>query len=222
MTEHKKAARVVVLISGGGSNLQAIIDQKEAGILNIEICAVVSNRDNVGGIERAEKHGIPVIVIEHGMFPSREAFDQRLMMVVDSQSPDIVVLAGFMRILTPEFTQHYAGKLLNIHPSLLPKYQGLHTHKRALEAGDREHGVTVHFVTAELDGGPAIIQARVPIMDGDNETILAERVLKEEHQIYPTAIGWLADNRLLMRDGKAWLDGEVIEASGIQVNHYNR
>ncbi|WNO09658.1 phosphoribosylglycinamide formyltransferase [Teredinibacter sp. KSP-S5-2] len=202
--------RVVVLISGSGSNLQAIIDEKEAGTLPIEICAVISNKEDVRGLERASHHGIPTKVLDHKHFNSREEFDQELMLVIDSFCPDLVVLAGFMRILTPEFTNHYLGRMLNIHPSLLPKYQGLHTHKRALEAGDKEHGVTVHFVTAELDGGPAVIQARVPVLDGDTESMLAARVLEQEHVIYPRAILWFAEGRLRMCNGQALLDDQII------------
>lgn len=209
-------ARVVVLISGSGSNLQAIIDQTESGELPVKICAVISNKDSVQGLERAEKHGIPAIVLDHRLFPSRETFDQRLQEIIDTQAPDIVVLAGFMRILTPEFTRHYEGKMLNIHPSLLPKYTGLHTHRRAIEAGDSEHGVTVHFVTAELDGGPSIIQARVAIDSGETEDSLAKKVLQQEHQIYPLAVKWLAEGRLKMQKGKSWLDGEALTEGGYQ------
>ena len=219
MTESNKPARVVVLISGSGSNLQAIIDQQKAGALNIKICAVISNKDNVKGLTRAEESGIPAFVIDHNAFADRSAFDGRLREIIDAQAPDIVVLAGFMRILTPEFTQHYEGKLLNIHPSLLPKYQGLHTHRRAIEAGDSEHGVTVHFVTAELDGGPAIIQAIVPILEDDDESSLAQRVLVEEHKIYPKAIEWLASGRLSMRDNQSYLDDQVLPPSGVIENN---
>ena len=210
-----------MLISGSGSNLQAIIDAQESGELPIKICAVVSNIDNVKGLERAEKHNIPAFVIDHRVFSSREEFDDRLRGIIDAQAPDVVVLAGFMRVLTPEFTQHYAGKLINIHPSLLPKYPGLHTHRRALHAGDKEHGVTVHFVTAELDGGPAIIQAVVPVLDSDDEKSLAQRVLVEEHHIYPIAIKWLAEKRLKMHDGYAWLDGKKLGVRGEVINRHS-
>ena len=217
----KEVARVVVLISGSGSNLQAIIDQQEAGELPIKICAVISNKDNVKGLERAANHNIPAFVIDHKAFDSREAFDTRLQEIIDSQAPDIVVLAGFMRILTPAFTEHYEGKMLNIHPSLLPKYQGLHTHKRALEAGDKQHGVTVHFVTSELDGGPSIIQAIVPVNADDDEDTLAKRVLVEEHYIYPKAIEWLAKGRLEMKESQSWLDGEKLPQTGRIVNRHS-
>jgi len=209
-------ARVVVLVSGSGTNLQAIIDAEESGYLPIKICAVISNQDQVKGLERAEKHNIPAIVIDHRRFSSRDAFDSRLRHIIDTQSPDIVVLAGFMRILTAEFTRRYKGKLINIHPSLLPKYQGLHTHKRVLESGDTEHGATVHFVTAELDGGPAIIQARVEIETGDTEESLAAKVLVLEHKIYPLAIHWLAQRRVTMRGGQSVLDGKPLPTGGHQ------
>jgi len=216
VTNISKPARVVVLISGGGTNLQAIIDGAQSKDLPIEICAVISNKDNVKGLERAQHAGIPTIVLDHRLFEDRPAFDARLQEIIDSQSPDIVVLAGFMRILTEGFTRHYEGRMVNIHPSLLPKYQGLHTHRRALEAGDAEHGVTVHFVTAELDGGPAIIQARIPIFDQDTEADLAARVLTKEHVIYPMAIKWLAQKRVVMENGKACLDGEELSSQGYQ------
>jgi phosphoribosylglycinamide formyltransferase-1 len=208
---------VVVLISGSGSNLQALIDGQEDGSLPIRICAVISNRPDVRGLERAESHGLAAHVLNHKDYASREDFDAQLRQLIDAYNPDLLVLAGFMRILTAEFTQHYAGRMLNIHPSLLPKYQGLHTHKRALEAGDRVHGVTVHFVTDELDGGPAIIQARVPVLPGDDELTLSQRVQQQEHVIYPEAVRWFAEGRLIWRDGKSWLDGKPLPESGMVV-----
>ncbi len=216
----KGLARVVVLISGSGSNLQAIIDQQESGQLPIKIVAVISNKDNVKGLERAQNHGISTIVVDHTDYSSREAFDSRLLDIIDIQAPDILVLAGFMRILTPEFTKHYEGKMLNIHPSLLPKYPGLQTHRRALEAGDKVHGVTVHFVTADLDSGPAIIQAQVPIDSEDDESTLAAKVLKEEHYIYPIAISWLASSRLRMEGNESWLDNEKLPTTGKVINRF--
>jgi phosphoribosylglycinamide formyltransferase-1 len=183
-----KPVRVVVLISGSGSNLQALIDGWQKQELPIDLAAVISNRPAVLGLQRAELAGIPALVLDHTLFTDRQSFDQELMRLIDSFQPDLVVLAGFMRILTPEFTQHYLGRMLNIHPSLLPKYQGLHTHQRALDAGDSEHGVTVHFVTAELDGGPAAIQARVSILADDDAVSLAQRVQQQEHVIYPLAV----------------------------------
>lgn len=210
--------RVVVLISGSGSNLQAIIDGQKNGQLPINIAAVISNKPDVKGLQRAAEAGIATSVVNHKDFASREQFDQALQQVIDQHRPQLVVLAGFMRILTPEFTAHFAGRMLNIHPSLLPKYQGLHTHQRAIDAGDAEHGVTVHFVTAELDGGPAAIQARVPISQDDTAVSLAKKVQVQEHIIYPLAVKWFAEKRLEMRDNKAYLDGEALPVSGYQLS----
>lgn len=205
------AKTIVVLISGSGSNLQALIDACSNGKINGRIAAVISNRPDVKGLERATNAGIEAITLDHKAFDGREAFDAALAERIDQFQPDLVVLAGFMRILTPSFTQHYLGKMLNIHPSLLPKYPGLHTHQRALDAGDKEHGVTVHFVTAELDGGPAVVQARVPIIDGDDANSLAARVLEQEHIIYPQAVSWFVDGRLQLEGNRALLDGETID-----------
>jgi len=201
----------VILISGSGSNLQAIIDAQESGSIPVRIRAVISNRPGVTGLARAEKHGIPFHVVEHTAYASREAFDAALMATIDRYQPALVVLAGFMRILTPGFAEHYRGHLLNIHPSLLPKYQGLHTHQRAIDNDDKEHGVSVHFVTAELDGGPVVAQRSVPVLAGDTAESLAARVLVEEHKLYPEVIGWFAEKRLTMRDNAAFLDGNKIE-----------
>ncbi|WP_188149842.1 phosphoribosylglycinamide formyltransferase [Teredinibacter waterburyi] len=203
--------RVVVLISGGGSNLQALIDAQQAGSLPITIAAVISNKSTAGGLTRAAKHNIPTQVVDHTQFDNREAFDQELQKVIDHYQPELVVLAGFMRILTPAFTNHYLGRMLNIHPSLLPKYQGLHTHQRALDAGDNEAGVTVHFVTAELDGGPLVAQARVPIVAEDDADTIAAKVLVEEHKIYPAVVKLFAQGRLSMEGGKALIDGEAVK-----------
>ncbi len=211
------ALRVVVLISGSGSNLQALIDGVATDDLPIEIAAVISNRPDVLGLSRAANAGIPTRVLDHKGFASREAFDQELMRTIDSYTPGLIVLAGFMRILTPEFTQHYLGRMLNIHPSLLPKFQGLHTHQRAIDAGETRHGVTVHFVTAELDGGPAIVQAIVPVIKNDDATLLAKRVQRQEHVIYPLAVKWFAQGDLRMLDGKAELKGELLPACGYQI-----
>ena len=212
-----KTLKVVVLISGSGSNLQALIDGVATGDLPIEIAAVISNRPDVFGLTRATNAGIPTAVLDHKGFASREAFDQELMRTIDVYNPGLVVLAGFMRILTAEFTQHYLGRMLNIHPSLLPKFQGLHTHQRAIDAGERYHGVTVHFVTAELDGGPAIVQAVVPVLEGDDASQLAKRVQRQEHVIYPLAVKWFAQGDLKMQDGKAELKGELLPACGYQI-----
>ena len=202
--------RIVVLISGSGSNLQAIIDGCNDGRINGSVVAVISNRPDVKGLERARNHGIEAITLDHRNFDSRETFDAALAQHIDNFEPELVILAGFMRILTPTFTGRYLGRMLNIHPSLLPKYPGLHTHKRALEAGDSEHGVTVHFVTAELDGGPAVLQARVPILDNDTEDTLAARVLEQEHRIYPQAAGWFCEGRLTLQGNAALLDNTPI------------
>jgi phosphoribosylglycinamide formyltransferase 1 len=209
--------KVVVLISGSGSNLQALIDGRNSGELPIEIAAVISNRPGVFGLERAAQAGIATQTLDHKAFTSREAFDEALMAIIDSYDPGLVVLAGFMRILTPAFTQQYLGRMLNIHPSLLPKFQGLHTHERAIAAGESHHGVTVHFVTAELDGGPAAIQARVPIVAGDDADSLAKRVQRQEHVIYPLAVKWFAEGKLAMKNGKTLLNGELLADAGYQI-----
>lgn len=206
--------RVVVLISGSGSNLQALIDGQKRGELPIEIVAVISNRAAVRGLLRAEQAGIPALVLDHTRYESRDAFDEALQTQIDEFHPELVVLAGFMRILTSRFARHYEGKMLNIHPSLLPKHQGLHTHQRVLEAGETEHGVTVHFVTPELDGGPPVIQARVPVLENDDAATLAARVQRQEHIIYPLAIKWFACGRLQMKSGKALLDNEPLGPQG--------
>jgi phosphoribosylglycinamide formyltransferase-1 len=197
---------VVVLLSGSGSNLQAIIDQAARG-LPVEIRAVISNQAGAGGLGRARHAGIETRVIEHGAFDSREAYDRALADLIEAYQPGLVVLAGYMRILTPEFVGRFHGRLLNIHPSLLPKYRGLHTHQRVLEAGDREHGASVHFVTEELDGGPLILQVRLPVEAQDDEASLAARVLTQEHIIYPTVIRWFAEGRLEMHENSVRKDG---------------
>lgn len=221
-SQHKQA-RIVVLISGSGSNLQAVIEACKNGTdsaisINAEIAAVISNRPNVYGLTRAQQANIPAITLDHKSFASRELFDQALAELIDSYQPTVVVLAGFMRILTSNFVAQFEGRLLNIHPSLLPKYPGLNTHQRAIEAGDTVAGVTVHFVTAELDGGPPIIQAHVAIEKNETAENLAKRVLVEEHKIYPQAISWLANGRLSLTNGKAILDNEQLLSHGILSN----
>ncbi len=210
-----KTCNIVVLISGSGSNLQAIIDAL-ASHSNARICAVVSNRADAYGLVRAQQAGIAQHVLNHKDFIDRLAFDTALMEVIDQHQPDLVVLAGFMRILTPEFTRHYAQRLLNIHPSLLPKHKGLNTHQRALEAGDSEHGCSVHFVTEELDGGPVVIQAALPIQAHDSAEQLAEKVHALEHKIYPLAVRWFAEQRLQLNQHGAVLDGQPLASSGFQ------
>ena len=201
---------IVVLISGTGSNLRAIAEQARSGELPVEIRAVISDRPDAAGLAWAATAGIATLALLPRDFPDRAAFDRALADAVERYEPGLVVLAGFMRILGAEFVDRFAGRLVNIHPSLLPKYRGLHTHRRALKAGEREHGASVHFVTRELDGGPVVIQARVPIRNDDDEASLAARVLAEEHRIYPECIGWFAAGRLQLRDGAVLLDGRVL------------
>lgn len=204
---------VAVLISGGGSNLQALIDAQRAGDLPIDIRGVISNRTDAYGLTRATQAGIPTRVLSHKDFPTRAAYDQALSALLEEADPGLVVLAGFMRILTPDFVAGFHGRMFNIHPSLLPKYPGLHTHQRALDAGDTEHGATVHFVTDELDGGPPVLQARVPVLPGDDAERLAARVLAQEHRIYPLAVRWFATGRLRLDDaGRVLLDGRALTA----------
>ena len=205
---------IVVLISGNGSNLQAIIDACEQNKINGTIRAVFSNKADAFGLERAREANIPAHSLEAAQFASREAFDQQLIQEIDAYTPDVVVLAGYMRILSNAFVQHYAGRMLNIHPSLLPKYPGLHTHRQAIDNGDAEHGTSVHFVTEQLDGGPVILQAKVPIFPGDEEDEVIERVQTQEHTIYPLVVSWFIEGRLAMRDNAAWLDGERLSAQG--------
>ncbi len=210
--------KLVILVSGGGSNLQSFIDGVNSGTLTAEITAVFSNRPKAFGLERAVNAGIATEAIDHTKYESREAFDAELMQRIDAYAPDLVILAGFMRILTPGFVQNYHGRLLNIHPSLLPKYPGLHTHQRAIDANDQQAGATVHFVTEELDGGPAIIQAAVPIEAGDDADILAKRVLTKEHIIYPLAAQWFAEGKLRLESNRALLDNTPLSAGGYQYN----
>ena len=201
---------VVVLISGSGTNLQAIIDAQQSGLLRIEIRTVISNRADAYGLERARRAGIATAIVDHTQFASRAHFDRALQTAIDTTGAQLIILAGFMRILTPEFVQHYAGRMLNIHPSLLPKHRGLRTHEGALAARDAQHGASVHFVTTELDGGPVIAQAQVPVLAHDTPATLELRVRAQEHVIYPLVIGWYATGRLRLENGSAVLDGEVL------------
>ena len=213
---------VVVLISGSGSNLQALIDSIQASAdasasSPARICAVISNRADAYGLQRAQQAGIATQVLDHKQFDGREAFDTALAQAIDSYEPQLVILAGFMRILSAGFVRHYAGRLLNIHPSLLPKYKGLHTHQRALEAGDSEHGCSVHFVTEELDGGPLVIQAVIPVRSDDSPTSLAQRVHEQEHLIYPLAMRWFAEGRLRLDEQGAMLDDQTLPSTGFLI-----
>ncbi len=198
----------VVLISGSGSNLQSLIDN--ADHINLEIGAVISNKEGAYGLKRAQQVNIPTHAINHKQFSSREEFDQILSQTIDQYQPEIIILAGFMRILTSKFTQKYTGKMLNIHPSLLPKFQGLNTHQRALDAGESEHGVSVHFVTDELDGGPIIAQSRINILANDSADSLARRVLVEEHKLFPEVVHWFTQGRLILEGSQAFLDGQAL------------
>ncbi|HCN62996.1 MAG TPA: phosphoribosylglycinamide formyltransferase [Pseudomonas sp.] len=205
---------VVVLLSGTGSNLQALIDSCAIKDSPARIRAVISNRADAYGLQRAKDAGIDTRVLDHTAFEGREAFDAALIEVIDTFNPQLVVLAGFMRILSAGFVRHYQGRLLNIHPSLLPKYKGLHTHQRALQAGDSEHGCSVHFVTEELDGGPLVVQAIIAVESDDSPHSLAQRVHAQEHRIYPLAVRWFAEGRLSLDEQGALLDGQLLAASG--------
>jgi len=208
-----EACNIVVLISGSGSNLQALIDS--LGDDNpARIRAVISNRTDAFGLQRAQAAGIPTHVVQHKDFPDRESFDAALMQIIDGYSPHLVVLAGFMRILTGGFVRHYHGRLLNIHPSLLPRHKGLDTHRRALDAGDAEHGCSVHFVTEELDGGPVAVQASFAIGDRTDLDALIEQVHAAEHQIYPLAVRWFAEGRLRLGAQGAMLDEILLPPTG--------
>ncbi len=197
--------QLAVLISGSGTNLQAIMDAQKAGTLDAEIAVVFSNRANAAGLERAAQAGIPTASLDHRDYPDREQFDQAMIEVLTPYAPDTVVLAGFMRILSAVFVRHYAGRLINIHPSLLPKYRGLNTHARALEAGDSEHGCSIHFVTEELDGGPLIAQAPIAVHANDTVDSLSKRVQQREHLLYPQVLQWRAQDRLELTDNdRTW------------------
>jgi phosphoribosylglycinamide formyltransferase-1 len=190
--------KIVILISGQGSNMGALLKAN----LPCTVAAVISNRADADGLRIAAQHGIATAVVPHNDYPDRESFDVALAKTIDAYAPDVVVLAGFMRILTADFVNHYYGKLVNIHPSLLPAYTGIHTHARALQDGVKIHGCTVHFVTAELDHGPIIIQAAIPVLSGDTVHTLSARLLEQEHRVYPQAIRWLCENQIELNAGK--------------------
>ena len=205
----RKLAKAVVLISGGGSNLQAFIDQIDANELSLDIALVISNVPSAYGLKRAQKAGIESSVIDHKEFKDRLSFDNALKAQIDTVNPDVIILAGFMRILTQEFVDSYPLKIVNIHPSLLPKFTGTNTHSRAIEAREEWHGASIHFVIPELDAGPVILQGRLRIHDDDTPESLQQKVHKIEHKLYPTAIGWLADERLSVVNDRVLLDGEI-------------
>ncbi|MCG8707035.1 phosphoribosylglycinamide formyltransferase [Brenneria sp. 4F2] len=204
----------VILISGQGSNLQALIDACKRGRINGKISAVFSNNPEAYGLQIAQEAEIPVHVIDPADFTDRVAYDEAMAREIVQYQPALIVLAGYMRILSPEFVAQFSNNMLNIHPSLLPKYPGLHTHRLALENGDAVHGTSVHFVTDELDGGPLILQARVPVFSDDSEESLKQRVHVQEHNIYPLVVGWFLSGRLQMRENEAWLDGVRIPRRG--------
>ena len=206
--------RIVILISGSGTNMQAIVEACQAGRVAGEVVAVISNKDGVAGLDKAAAAGIPIAVLSHRDYPTREAYDADLQQLIDGYQPDLVVLAGFMRILTPAITRHYHGRMLNIHPSLFTKYKGGTTHQRALDAGDEEHGVSVHFVAEEFDGGPVVLQAKVPVFAGDTAADLQQRVHTQEHAIYPLVVNWFCTGRLRLTDQGAELDGELLGPAG--------
>jgi len=199
---------LIVLISGGGSNLQAIIDAVKNNKLDAEIKAVISNKANAAGLDRAARENIKTHVVNHKQFPDRQSFDQAMIEIIDPLKPDLIVLAGFMRILSNHFIDHYQHRLINIHPSLLPKYKGLNTHQLAIDNHDEMHGASVHFVSHELDSGPVVIQAEIPVLATDNADTLASRVLKEEHQIYPMVIQMVAEGRLTFDKDQLNLDSK--------------
>ena len=202
---------IAILISGRGTNMRVIAERAAAGNLPVEVRVVISDQPAAAGLQTAAAMNIATRALSPRDFADRASYDQALVQLLAQYQPKLVVLAGFMRILTPHFIGAFAGRILNVHPSLLPDYRGLHTHRRVLEAGEKLHGVSVHFVTEELDGGPVIAQAEVPVMPGDSETTLSARVQRAEHRIYPQAIDWLARGRLSLRDGRAWLDGKPLD-----------
>jgi phosphoribosylglycinamide formyltransferase-1 len=207
--------RLVVLISGGGSNLQALIDAITARTIIATIELVISNKAGAMGLARAHKAGIETRVINHLEFGSREAFDRELIHAIDDKQPELVVLAGFMRIFTAQLTHHYNGRMLNIHPSLLPQFKGTNTHERAIEAEVEQHGASVHFVSSELDGGAVVLQALVPVLELDSPSVLAARVLVQEHIIYPIAIKWFCEGRLKLNNNAVLMDGHQLPVQGI-------
>ena len=207
---------IVVLISGNGSNLQAIIDAIHGEELPARIVAVISNRADAFGLQRAQQANIPTEVIAATGIRSRDDYDSHLMACIDRYEPDLIVLAGFMRILSDRFVQHYLARMINIHPSLLPAYKGLDTHRRVLAAAEKEHGATVHYVTPELDSGPIIVQARIPVAENETEAELAQRVHQLEHKIYPYAVGLIAEGRLRLEHQTVMLDGKPISPADVQ------
>ena len=206
--------KIVVLISGNGSNLQSIIDAQASGRISGKICGVISNKSEAFGLQRAKKAQIPAFVFERKNFSSNLDMDLAIAEQIEALEADLIVLAGYMKILSNEFVERFSGKILNIHPSLLPKYAGLNTYQRAMEAGDSEHGMTIHFANQILDGGAVILQAKVPIFPDDEVEDVVERVQEQEHRCYPLVIEWFCQNRLVEREGKAYLDGVCLPPEG--------
>ena len=202
---------IVILISGRGSNMRALIERSRSDQTAYAVAAVISDRPDAGGLEAARSLGVETRPMPAPKGMDRAAYDALLAPLIEEYSPALIVLAGFMRILSAPFVQRFAGKILNIHPSLLPKYTGLHTHQRALDARETEHGVTVHFVSEQLDGGPRVLQARVAVLPGDTQAELSQRVLAQEHIIFPLAVNWFCQGRLRWAAGKAWLDGKPLD-----------
>ena len=207
----KDRCKTAILISGSGSNLQSFIDRAATGDIELDLSGVFSNRSAAYGLVRAEQAGIPTACIEHGNYSDRETFDRAVAAKLDAWQPELLVLAGFMRILSPWFVERYEGRILNIHPALLPAYPGLNTHERVLDAGDAWHGSTVHFVTDELDGGPRVLQGKLAVDHNQTADELCARVQAVEHRIYPEAANWFGQGRLEFRNSRAWLDGELLE-----------
>jgi phosphoribosylglycinamide formyltransferase 1 len=208
--------RLAILISGRGSNMAAIVGACDTGELAAEVAVVIADHAGAAGLTLARELGVPVATVAHGAYPSAAAFEDTLRATCDAHRAQAVALAGFMRILSAQFVGCYLGRMFNVHPSLLPAYRGLHTHRRVLAAGEREHGASVHFVTAELDGGPAVLQSKVAVRADDTEATLAARVLATEHVIYPRALAWFAARRLVWRDGAPWLDGRRLESPVVE------
>lgn len=206
--------KFVVLISGNGSNLQAIIDAQQSGKISGQICGVICNKANAYGLVRAEKAQIPTFVFSRKEYESNLAMDLAIAAQIESLGAELIILAGYMKILTSEFTQRFDGKILNIHPSLLPKYPGLDTYQRAMAAGETEHGTTIHFVNEEVDAGAIVLQAKVPIYPEDSVEDVQARVVEQEHQYYPLVVEWFCANRLVAKEGKAYLDGQQLPATG--------
>ncbi len=211
--EPAEACRIIVLVSGNGSNLQAVIDSCDDHLFG-KVAGVISNKPTAYGLTRAHRHGIDTSCVIARAEETRAEYDARLQKAIDKYQPDLIVLAGFMRILSDELVNRYLGKMINIHPSLLPKYTGLNAHQRAIDAGDTEHGTSVHFVIPELDAGPVVLQAKVPVYEGDSAEDLAQRVHEQEHAIYPLAVKWFSQGRLTMDNNRCYLDGQELGPAG--------